>query len=271
MTTKELLAKANAVTANEVRSEQIGGAESPVSYISLCRGQSKALIEGHKNHIPGIGLNDFYVQDPKQVLGKKIQFVIVGFVDCYNEYESYDPNADWGGTWSREDSDKYPSVEGRFFDKQLPNGHVLRQTGWLVVKLLKGEFEKPTVIAMSKTSIFDFMEIRNQANVLKDEKGLAYNQMVWEATAKQVTSKDGKHSWAAMDIQFKDVLYTIEGDELKSKASEELLGDILDYARGFQVAMDSKQLIAPRVAQISAPKVELVEAKYDEENEELVF
>jgi hypothetical protein len=64
------------------------------------------------------------------------------FMTVYNEKDGAGRDAKFIGKWSQEQAVQFPLVEGSYFDRQLPNGHILSPSNWAVVEVLKAKFNE---------------------------------------------------------------------------------------------------------------------------------
>lgn len=120
--------------------ELIGNGVQP-DYILLAKPATKALKKTEKElYIPKLKIDDFFIQKDKRILGEKLAVVPLMFMTVYNEKDGAGRDAKFIGKWSQEQAVQFPLVEGSYFDRQLPNGHVLSPSNWAVVEVLKAKF-----------------------------------------------------------------------------------------------------------------------------------
>lgn len=121
-------------------------------YILLAKSGTKALKRSEKElFIADLHQGDLFLQKDKKVLGAELHVVPLMFLKVYNELESGARDARFLGKWTSEQALEYPLVEGSYFDRQLPNGHVLKPTNWVVVEVKEAPELKFAVIAYKST------------------------------------------------------------------------------------------------------------------------
>jgi hypothetical protein len=106
-------------------------------YILLAKTGTKALKKTQTDlYIQGLAIGDFFLQKEKKVLGDKLKVVPLAFITLYQEKESRDMNAKFFGVWNKAQAESFPLVDGSYFDRQLPNGHILQPVNWVCVEVL---------------------------------------------------------------------------------------------------------------------------------------
>lgn len=122
--------------------ELIGNGVQP-DYILLAKPATKALKKTEKElFIPKLKIDDFFIQKDKKILGERLAVVPLMFMTVYNEKDGMGRDAKFIGKWSQEQAVQFPLVEDSYFDRQLPNGHVLSPSNWVVVEVLKAKFDE---------------------------------------------------------------------------------------------------------------------------------
>lgn len=121
-------------------------------YILLAKSGTKALKKSQTDlFIEGLGIGDFFLQKEKKVLGKELLVVPLTFITLYQEKESKDVNAKFFGVWNKAQAESYDLVEGSYYDRQLPNGHILQPVNWVMVEVLGHPEIENGVIAYKAT------------------------------------------------------------------------------------------------------------------------
>ena len=106
-------------------------------YILLAKTGTKALKKSQADlYIAGLAIGDFFLQKEKKVLGDKLKVVPLAFITLYQEKESRDMTAKFFGVWNKAQAESFPLVDGSYFDRQLPNGHILQPVNWVCVEVL---------------------------------------------------------------------------------------------------------------------------------------
>ena len=138
----------------KLQEKESEGESIKADYILLAKPSSKALKKSDKElYMAGLGIGDFYC-DPK---GKKINFgselkvVPLAFITIYNEHENANRDSKFFGVWNKEQAVNFPVAEGSYFNRQLPNGHILIPVNWVMVTIIGHHELKNAVIAFKST------------------------------------------------------------------------------------------------------------------------
>ena len=121
-------------------------------YLLLAKPGSKALKRTEKDlFIQGLAIGDIYIQKDKLNLGAELKVVPLAFITIYNERESADQNAKFFGVWNKEQAVNFPVADGSYFNRQLPNGHILVPVNWVMVSVIGHHEIENAVIAFKST------------------------------------------------------------------------------------------------------------------------
>lgn len=121
-------------------------------YILLAKPGTKAINPKQTElYIEGLKIGDFFLQKEKKVLGTKLRVVPLAFVTLYQEKASADKDAQFFGIWNKEQAESYELVNGSYYDRQLPNGHILQPVNWVMVEVLGHPEIENAVIAYKST------------------------------------------------------------------------------------------------------------------------
>ena len=130
------------------------GESVKADYILLAKPSSKVLKKTDKElYMPGLGIGDFYY-DPKGKkinLGSELKVVPLAFITIYNERESADKDSKFFGVWNKEQAVTFPVADGSYFNRQLPNGHILVPVNWVCVTVIGHHEIENAVIAFKST------------------------------------------------------------------------------------------------------------------------
>lgn len=147
----EELAKALALSG-EMQAKENAGDPVKADYILLAKANSKALNPKVPDlYIEGLKMGDFYIQKDKKNLGNELKVVPLAFVTVYKEMTDNTMNANFVGMWTKEQAGQFPVCEGSYYDRQLPNGHILKPTNWVIVEILGHSEIENAVIAYKST------------------------------------------------------------------------------------------------------------------------
>lgn len=121
-------------------------------YILLAKTATKALQKKQTElYIEGLKVGDFFLQKEKKILGDKLRVVPLAFITLYQEKTNASKDADFVSVWNKEQAESYPLVDGSYYDRQLPNGHILQPVNWVMVEVLGHPELENAVIAYKKT------------------------------------------------------------------------------------------------------------------------
>lgn len=198
------------VSKGDRESRNAGGI--PVSFISLAQKLTKAVDEDNELYIEGLQPKDFFVQAKKLKLGKKIRVVPLRFVSVFNEMTGTGDDAKFVGIWRKKDAERYDLAPGSYFDRELPNGNVLRPATWMLVFLPDHPDIENPVITFKSTGQRTVKDIK-KAIESNGTKGISCS-LELELVAKNVD--DGKgHTWLGIGWEIIDKLFSVEDGKLK--------------------------------------------------------
>ena len=121
-------------------------------YLLLAKPNTKALQRSQKDlYIQGLQIGDIFLQKDKKVLGAELKVVPLAFINLYQEKESAAKDANFFGMWNKEQAVKFPVAEGSYFNRQLPNGHILVPVNWVMVTVIGHHEIENAVIAFKST------------------------------------------------------------------------------------------------------------------------
>lgn len=121
-------------------------------YLILAKTGTKALQRSQKDlYIEGLQIGDIFLQKDKKVLGHELKVVPLAFITLYQEKESDAQDAKFFGMWNKEQALTFPVANGSYFNRQLPNGHVLVPVNWVCVTVIGHHEIENAVIAFKST------------------------------------------------------------------------------------------------------------------------
>ena len=121
-------------------------------YLILAKTGTKALQRSQKDlYIPGLQIGDIFLQKDKKVLGAEVKVVPLAFITLYQEKESAAQDAKFFGMWNKEQAVTFPVADGSYFNRQLPNGHILVPVNWVCVTVIGHHEIENAVIAFKST------------------------------------------------------------------------------------------------------------------------
>ena len=87
----------------------------------------------------------------KKILGSTVKVVPLAFITLYQEKESTAPDAKFFGVWNKEQAVTFPVADGSYFNRQLPNGHILVPVNWVCLTVIGHHEIENAVIAFKST------------------------------------------------------------------------------------------------------------------------
>lgn len=149
--TDEQLAELVAQNSKLQEQEMADGGIQP-DYILLAKSGTKALDPLEKElYVEGLSVGQFFVQKEKINFGKELEVVPLMFITVYNERDSLSRDSKYVGKWTREQALQFPLVKDSYFNRQLPNGHILIPSNWVVVEVIGHREIELAVIAYKST------------------------------------------------------------------------------------------------------------------------
>lgn len=244
----------------QLQAKESEGDGVKADYILLAKTGSKALKKSQKDlFIEGLAVGDFYLQKEKVNLGDTLKVVPLAFITLYDEVEDKPQNAQFFGVWNKEQAVTYPVADGSYFNRQLPNGHILKPKNWVMAEVLGHPEIENAVIAYKSTGSRIWKKWKEDAK----QRSQSSATLVYEIK-EEVCSNDN-NEWT--DIGFEYSASLLETDKVmavkclkKSNAIRE------SYEKHVLIGNhDTQSLTAPKapVAQIADSSD--VEASYDDE------
>lgn len=121
-------------------------------YLTLAKTGTKALQRSQKDlYIQGLQIGDIFIQKDKKVLGAELKVVPLAFITLYQEKENASIDAKFFGMWNKEQAVTFPVADGSYFNRQLPNGHILVPVNWVMVTVIGHHEIENAVIAFKST------------------------------------------------------------------------------------------------------------------------
>ena len=136
----------------KLQEKEAEGEGVKADYLLLAKPNTKALQRSQKDlYIQGLQIGDIFLQKDKKVLGAELKVVPLAFITLYQEKESVAKDAKFFGLWNKEQAVEFPVAEGSYFNRQLPNGHILVPVNWVMVTVIGHHEIEKAVIAFKST------------------------------------------------------------------------------------------------------------------------
>ena len=147
---EELIALLN--QNHKLQEKENEGEGIKADYLILAKPSTKALQRSQKDlYIQGLQVGDIFLQKDKKILGAELKVVPLAFITLYQEKESASQDAKFFGIWNKEQAVSFPVAEGSYFNRQLPNGHILVPVNWIMVTVIGHHEIENAVIAFKST------------------------------------------------------------------------------------------------------------------------
>ena len=233
-------------------------------YLILAKTSTKALQRSREEYIQGLQIGDIFLQKEKRILGAELRVVPLAFISLYQERESTDQNAKFFGMWNKEQAVTFPVADGSYFNRQLPNGHILVPVNWVCVTVIGHHEIENAVIAFKSTGSRIWKKFKEDAKSRSGSSAtLVYK--IFEGSY-----NNGKFEWTDFDFQYVESLLETDKEEAvyclrKSNAIREA------YEKATLVGNhDVSALTAKKPASLIEDASEVADS-YDDDMEEMGF
>lgn len=241
----ELLAQNQKLQEREVAEDGV-----KATYILLAKAGSKALKRSDKeNYIEGLAQGDIYLHKEKKNLGASIKVVPLAFITLYNERENANQDSKFFRVWNKEQAMKYPFADGSYFNRQLPNGHILVPVNWVMVSVLGHHEIENAVVAFKSTGSRIWKKWKDDA---KTRSGSCAT-LVYEL--KEAEYKNDSFEWTDFGFEFSanlletdknEAVYCLKLSNQIREAYEKhlLIADKVEEKASAPVAIEDKSEVA---------------------------
>ena len=233
-------------------------------YLILAKTSTKALQRSREEYIQGLQIGDIFLQKEKRILGAELRVVPLAFISLYQERESTAQNAKFFGMWNKEQAVTFPVADGSYFNRQLPNGHILVPVNWVCVTVIGHHEIENAVIAFKSTGSRIWKKFKEDAKSRSGSSAtLVYK--IFEGSY-----NNGKFEWTDFDFQYVESLLETDKEEAvyclrKSNAIREA------YEKATLIGNhDVSALTAKKPASLIEDASEVADS-YDDDMEEMGF
>ena len=234
-------------------------------YLILAKTGTKALQRSQKDlYIPGLQIGDIFLQKDKKVLGAEVKVVPLAFITLYQEKESAAQDAKFFGMWNKEQAVTFPVADGSYFNRQLPNGHILVPVNWVCVTVIGHHEIENAVIAFKSTGSRIWKKWKEDAKSRSGSSATLVYKIFEEAYS------NDKFDWTDFGFEFVGSLLESDKEEAvyclrKSNAIREA------YEKATLVGNhDVSALTAKKPASLIEDASEVADS-YDDDMEEMGF
>lgn len=244
----------------QLQAKESEGDGVKADYILLAKTGSKALKKSQKDlFIEGLAVGDFYLQKEKVNLGDTLKVVPLAFITLYDEVEDKPQNAQFFGVWNKEQAVTYPVADGSYFNRQLPNGHILKPKNWVMVEVLDHPEIENAVIAYKSTGSRIWKKWKEDAK----QRSQSSATLVYEIKEEVCSNEDNE--WT--DIGFEYVASLLETDKVMAVKCLKKSNNLREsYEKHTLIGNhDTQSLTAPKASVAQIADSSDVEASYDDE------
>ena len=233
-------------------------------YLILAKTGTKALQRSKKEYVQGLQIGDIFLQKDKKILGTEVKVVPLAFITLYQEKESAAQDAKFFGMWNKEQAVTFPVADGSYFNRQLPNGHILVPVNWVCVTVIGHREIENAVIAFKSTGSRIWKKFK------EDAKSRSGSSATLVYLLKEGLYNNDKFEWTDFDFQYAGSLLETDKEEAvyclrKSNAIREA------YEKATLVGNhDVSALTAKKPASLIEDSSEVADS-YDDDMEEMGF
>ena len=177
-------------------------------YLILAKTGTKALQRSQKDlYIQGLQIGDIFIQKDKKILGAEVKVVPLAFITLYQEKENDSIDAKFFGVWNKEQAVTFPVADGSYFNRQLPNGHILVPVNWVMVTVIGHHEIENAVIAFKSTGSRIWKKWK------EDAKQRSQSSATLVYLLKEGLYNNDKFEWTDFDFQYVESLLETDKEE----------------------------------------------------------
>ena len=178
-------------------------------YLILAKPNTKALQRSQKDlYIQGLQVGDIFLQKDKKILGAELKVVPLAFITLYQEKESASQDAKVFRVWNKEQAVSFSFAEDSYFNRQLPNGHILVPVNWVMVTVIGHHEIENAVIAFKSTGSRIWKKWKEDAKARSDSSATLVYKIFEEAY------NNDRYDWT--DFGFEYVESLLETDKTEA-------------------------------------------------------
>ena len=192
----------------KLQEKENAGESVKAEYLILAKTGTKALQRSQKDlYIPGLQIGDIFLQKDKKILGAEVKVVPLAFITLYQEKESADQDAKFFGMWNKEQAVTFPVADGSYFNRQLPNGHILVPVNWVCVTVIGHHEIENAVIAFKSTGSRIWKKFKEDAKSRSGSSATLVYKIFEEAYS------NDKFDWTDFGFEFVGSLLETDKEE----------------------------------------------------------
>ena len=191
----------------KLQEKENAGESVKADYLILAKTGTKALQRSKKEYIQGLQIGDIFLQKDKKILGTELKVVPLAFITLYQEKESAAQDAKFFGMWNKEQAVTFPVADGSYFNRQLPNGHILVPVNWVCVTVIGHHEIENAVIAFKSTGSRIWKKFK------EDAKSRSGSSATLVYLLKEGLYNNDKFEWTDFDFQYVESLLETDKEE----------------------------------------------------------
>lgn len=188
-------------TSSKLQEKENAGDGVKADYLLLAKPATKAVSKANKDlYIEGLSIGDIFIQKDKIILGKELKVVPLAFITLYQEKDSDSPDARFFGVWNKEQAVQFPVADGSYFNRQLPNGHILCPVNWVMLNVIGHHEIENAVIAFKSTGSRIWKKWK------EDAKGRSSSSATLVYKISEEVYNNDKYNWTDFGFEFVESL-----------------------------------------------------------------
>ena len=196
-------------TSSKLQEKENAGDGVKADYLLLAKPATKAVSKANKDlYIEGLSIGDIFIQKDKIILGKELKVVPLAFITLYQEKDSDSTDARFFGVWNKEQAVQFPVADGSYFNRQLPNGHILCPVNWVMVTVIGHHEIENAVIAFKSTGSRIWKKWK------EDAKGRSSSSATLVYKISEEVYNNDKFNWTDFGFEFVESL--LETDKVEA-------------------------------------------------------
>lgn len=194
--------------SQKLQEKENAGESIKADYLILAKTGTKALQRSQKDkYVQGLQIGDIFIQKDKKILGTEIKVVPLAFITLYMEKESAAQDTKFFGMWNKEQAVTFPVADGSYFNRQLPNGHILVPVNWVCVTVIGHHEIENAVIAFKSTGSRIWKKWKEDAKSRSGSSATLVYKIFEEAYT------NGKFEWTDFGFEFVGSLLESDKEE----------------------------------------------------------
>ena len=200
---------AGLLTKNQKLQEKENEGEGiKADYLILAKTGTKALQRSQKDlYIKGLQVGDIFLQKDKKVLGAELKVVPLAFITLYQEKENASNDAKFFGRWNKEQAVTFPVTDDSYFNRQLPNGHILVPVNWVMLTVIGHHDIENAVIAFKSTGSRIWKKWKDDAKNRSSSSATLVYKIFEEAY------NNDKYEWTDFGFEYVESLLETDKEE----------------------------------------------------------